>query len=237
MGEECGRGSAMKRLNIVVEGQTEEAFVRGCLYEHLLSFDTAVTARLLGGATKTVRMLHFIRNTIKEDQTAYVSTMIDLYGLPSDFPGKRDSHNLPCIERVELLEGKMKLALARRGNSVADAVERERFSPYLQLHEFESLLFSSIEGMSEWLTTSEHQRNELQAIVRTTQPEEINDSENTAPSKRLQRVYPEYDKVLHGPLIAETIGLDVIRQKCGHFDSWLRKLETLGEIGGMEPSA
>jgi oligopeptide/dipeptide ABC transporter ATP-binding protein len=58
-------------------------------------------------------------------------------------------------------------------------------------------------------------------------PEEINDGETTAPSKRLQSLYPGYDKILFDPLIAQRIGLDKLRQECPHFRDWMSKLEAL----------
>ena len=49
----------------------------------------------------------------------------------------------------------------------------------------------------------------------------------TAPSKRLIQLYPGYDKVLFGVLVAEQINVDGIRAKCPHFDEWVSKLEQL----------
>jgi hypothetical protein len=47
------------------------------------------------------------------------------------------------------------------------------------------------------------------------------------PSKRLGALYPHYDKVLHGSLISEAIGLGKLRQECQHFDKWVSRLEHL----------
>ena len=58
-------------------------------------------------------------------------------------------------------------------------------------------------------------------------PEEINDNPDSSPSKRIQRIFPEYNKVFYGSLIAQRIGIEKIREKCGHFDEWLSKLENL----------
>jgi len=62
-------------------------------------------------------------------------------------------------------------------------------------------------------------------------PELIDDGHDTAPSKRIARLIPEYAgmKASAGPLIAAKIGLAAIRQRCSHFDEWLKKLESLGE--------
>lgn len=61
-------------------------------------------------------------------------------------------------------------------------------------------------------------------------PEDINDDPATAPSKRIGRLIPHYRKRLHGPLIADEIGVDTIRNECARFDVWLRRLESLGEL-------
>jgi hypothetical protein len=58
-------------------------------------------------------------------------------------------------------------------------------------------------------------------------PEEIDDGVDTAPSKRLARIVPNYQKRLHGPLIVGRIGLDRVRDECPHFSTWLSELEAL----------
>lgn len=60
-------------------------------------------------------------------------------------------------------------------------------------------------------------------------PEEINDGQHTAPSKRIIGQFPEYEdeKVMVGPQMAKAIGLEHIRSRCPHFGEWLRRLEKL----------
>jgi len=60
-------------------------------------------------------------------------------------------------------------------------------------------------------------------------PEKINDGNETAPSKRIIKEFPEYApaKATAGPIIANSIGLPTIRKKCPHFNEWLTKLEQL----------
>ncbi len=62
-------------------------------------------------------------------------------------------------------------------------------------------------------------------------PEEINDSPNTAPSKRIKKLYPAYEKPLYGSLAALEIGLDTIRRECHGFNAWLKSIEDLQVIG------
>ena len=59
-------------------------------------------------------------------------------------------------------------------------------------------------------------------------PEKINNSPQTAPSKRLERwAHGRYGKTTSGIVIARAIGIDKMRKKCPLFNSWLLKLESL----------
>jgi hypothetical protein len=60
-------------------------------------------------------------------------------------------------------------------------------------------------------------------------PEEINESPQTAPSKRIIRYIPDYEsqKAQVGPMVAEDIGLTLLREKCPHFGEWITKLESV----------
>jgi hypothetical protein len=40
-------------------------------------------------------------------------------------------------------------------------------------------------------------------------------------------LYPSYDKVVFGSLIAERIGLSKMRAECRHFDAWMATIESL----------
>ena len=93
------------------------------------------------------------------------------------------------------------------------------------MHEFEGLLFSDPDrfarGIGRRDLTSDFQeiRDEFQS------PEEINDSPDTAPSKRVRYLFEGYEKPLMGVLAVEAIGLDAIRAECPLFSGWIRKLE------------
>jgi hypothetical protein len=149
--------------------------------------------------------------------------MFDLYRLPADFPGvEQAQHFGDSYEKVRYLEDRF----------AADIID-SRFIPYLQLHEFEGLLFSDVQAIDAVLKVR-HNASQLATLqqIRTqfNTAEEINNGETTAPSKRLQRLYASYDKVLFGPLIVQRIGLDSLRQECPHFHAWVSKLEALSEV-------
>ena len=104
----------------------------------------------------------------------------------------------------------------------------QRFLPHIQSHEFEALLFSDVSRLSEvepeWAI---HQDSLRQAGEAVENPEWINDSPETAPSKRLRVLKPKYRKVTHGPMVAAKIGLDRIREMCPHFRQWFARISSL----------
>jgi len=65
--------------------------------------------------------------------------MIDLYKLPMDFPGKAANTRVPenPTPYVEALE-----------KEFAKAINDRRFIPYIQLHEYEALLFVDLDAFA-----------------------------------------------------------------------------------------
>ncbi|WP_353932671.1 DUF4276 family protein [Okeanomitos corallinicola TIOX110] len=206
----------MIRVQIFVEGQTEETFVRELLYNHFLQQNIYVNPILLGGAVTYGKIRKELSRKCSEDSTAFVTTMLDLYGLPKDFPGKSSipSTNNP-FEKAEYLEKQMGVDIGT-----------QNFIPNLLVHEFEGLLYSNPQAFLGWFDQSVVEILESERKLFPS-PEHINDSPITAPSKRILRCCPGYDKPLHGSLIAMDIGLDTIRNQCQHFDKWLTKLENI----------
>ena len=117
-------------------------------------------------------------------------------------------------------------------DALADDIDDHRFIPYIQLHEFEALLLSDPQELDSQFDNRAAGITRLVTMVsRFPSPEHINDSRNTAPSKRIIREIPEYEgrKASAGPIVAGRIGLSTMRDKCAHFAEWLAKLENLGE--------
>jgi len=152
--------------------------------------------------------------------------MFDYYAMPSSWPGRTDAQgvNVSSHDRARIVED----ALAEDVLvALGDCFNRARFVPYVQMHEFEALLFSDVGKLTGVIGVE--CANELARI--TTEfpnPEDINDSPRTAPSHRIHGLCATYRKVLHGSIIAGRIGLDVMRQKCRHFDQWIAGLEAIG---------
>lgn len=217
--------SALSRIYILVEGQTEEAFVNELLVPHYAKSGRYLTPIIIrtsaaqkGGLVSYGKVRPQIQKLCKQDEQAYVTTMFDLYALPKDFPGKGGdgySHHRSGRDKANDLQA-----------ALGTDIGMENFIPNLIVHEFEALLFTDIDVFGQW-TNDDSVLGPLLAIRDTTSPEDINDGPTTAPSKRILSAMSGYSKTLHGPLIACDIGLDAIRGACPHFDDWLKKLEGL----------
>ncbi len=223
------------RLHFIVEGQTEEAFVNQTLRPHLADLSVWVKARCVmtsrrrgvrrrGGIGNYAQAKRDINAWMIEDQNpdARFTTMFDLYGLPSDFPGSQDAaRRQDPYERVSILE-----------DALSEGISDSRFIPYLQLHEFETLLLSDPQKLdSQFYDRRVGIRRLVEVASGFESPERINDGINSAPSKRITDEIPEYArmKASAGPIVAEKIGLPTLRLKCEHFGEWLGKLERLAQ--------
>ena len=221
----------MVKLNFIVEGQTEETFVKSVLVPHLSELSVYPAVRCVatrsdgpgffrGGISGYERAKRDIVAWMRQERhpDTRFTTMFDFYALPSNFPGYECAQRVnDCYERVAILERAIK----------ADINDR-RFLPYFQLHEFEALLFSD---PSKLAVRYYDQVDNIEKLERTASefesPELIDQGANTAPSKRIIAAIPEYRKVASGASVAEAIGLPTLRTKCRHFGDWITKLEGL----------
>jgi len=218
----------MTRVYIVVEGQTEESFVNEVLAPALTPRRVYIYPILLGGKggnTNYARVQKDILRQLKQDPTAYCSTMLDLYGLGKGFPGTRLPPNLSNLEKVTHIEQEVKKDIIAQAPDLCPDI---RFIPYLQLHEYEGLLFSDPAAFAQGINQS-NLANQFQSIREGfPTPEDIDDSPTTAPSKRVLQLCPFYRKVLNGTQAALAVGIDAMRRECPHFRAWVERLEALG---------
>jgi Domain of unknown function (DUF4276) len=223
----------MTRLYALVEGPTEEGFVKEVLASHLqnlgvwvypviveTSRDASGRKRRGGGYWKNWKrdLTRLTRQQAGGD--IRITTMFDLYGLPEDFPDlATHASNANITARVHALEAAM-----------AKAVNDHRFIPYIQRHEFEALVLAALKELKTFLDAHDDLVgvDQLMAVVQTTAPEDINDGAETAPSKRLEAHIPGYQKTVHGPLAVASAGLTALRAACPHFGAWVTRLEALG---------
>lgn len=208
----------MKRLFIVVEGQTEEAFVKELMAPYFIQNGIYDVRPVIiqtskghkGGFVNYEHLKNDILRLLKsQGQDVVVTTFVDFFRCP-ELPNQKDIEALPShIKRVEEM-----------GKSISDDINDWRFIPYIQLHEFEALLFSAVNGFEIYF--EDQVSNEIQGIIDSfDNPEEINSSPETAPSKRLIRIIPYYDKVIYGNIVALEIGLPTILARCPRFRGWI----------------
>lgn len=227
----------MKRVLILVEGYTEEGLVNAVLRPHFERYGIWLTPTILttkrnksgpnskGGVTSYQHAKNDVTRLLMDTDAALVTTLIDFYALPRDFPGWGDIPAAGCSARVEHLEAAWR-----------SEVDHPRFDPHIVLHETEALVFSKPMAC-ELAFPDVRSREALATIMRSfSSPEDIDEGPATAPSKRILKVVPDYRKVSMGPLAIEEIGLEVIRSHCPHFDAWLRRLEALGPGASVEPA-
>ena len=225
-----------RRLYITVEGHTERKFADDLLRPHLAQYEIAVytrvvvTNRKLGkrGGVLDFKTIHGdLRRLMLEhaDPEVRFTTMLDLYALPSEFPGWHEAHKQATPDgRVKALE-----------SALSTVIDDTRFVPYIQLHEFEALLFCDLHELQRRISGSDRSIAALKEEIGDLAPEAINEGASTAPSKRIIRHLPLYDrlKVRVGAPAAVAIGLHALRTKCPHFSAWVARLEELGRAPGV----
>lgn len=212
----------MKRVYIVVEGQTEQEFIRNVVAPFCLKNGVEFVVPILirtsrigrGGFVNALHLMNTVNRLLRSmKDDVVVSTFVDFFRIPKNMPQYEISMSL----------GSDPL----RADALEKALEREvgdiRFLPYIQLHEFEALLFSNNKGFAEYMS-SEQAGKTADIISAFANPEDINSSPDTAPSKRILSIDSRYDKVLEGNLIAMGVGIDDMMKKCPRFSSWLLKL-------------
>lgn len=215
----------MSRLIIVCEGETEQEFCKDVLASYFREKDIYLEYPTIkhsnGGIVSWAILKKQLINHLYEGD-AIVSMLVDYYRIKDSylFPGWEEA------KHVENVYDKMRLLFCRMKDDMP-AELRGRFMPYIQLHEFEGLLFSDISVFKNNFTSDELQFQLLEeAVVSADTPEEINNGPATAPSVRLMKAVAGYDKVVYGACLALEIGLTAIRSKCRLFDEWIKLLES-----------
>lgn len=219
-------------MHILCEGQTEERFVNEVLAPYLQQFQiyskpillltskkkNAKGAMISYGQAK--RDLGILIKRYKDNATEkhLFTTMFDFYALPDDFPGFKDS--------AQIFDKRARIACLE--DALSADVGSSSFIPYLQLHEFEALLFANIGLLSIEYPRAKNQIQKLKDVAaHFKDPEMINDSPETAPSKRIINALNteyHYNKVKSGPAITALIGIEQLMEKCVHFKSWIEKI-------------
>ena len=214
----------MIRLGISVEGETEEEFVNKLLAGPLRTKKIEPTPILIGRAGENIKgegggdvsVARLVEDMVCLYKSCdFVTSLVDFYGF-------RDKENKSVEELEQHLRQKINDKIDRNWNET-------RIFPYVQRHELEGLLFSRVDVFESLPYASEESIKELQKIrLKFETPEDINDSKETAPSKRIKQLIPRYSKHGNSPPLAEEIGLETIRAECPRFNAWVEHMEALG---------
>jgi len=213
----------MKRLFIVVEGQTEQEFVNSLLAPYLRNSGIHVVTPILirtsksgrGGSVNYRHLENTVNGLLKTSASTdfIVTTFVDFFRIPHTTPDYEASMAKPTkIGQVESLE-----------RALYHAINDRRFISYIQLHEFEALLFSNNNGF-EYYFKDKHAIATKSIVNDYENPEEINTTPQGAPSKRIQTINEDYDKVTEGNLIALEVGINAILSRCPRFKAWVDNL-------------
>jgi hypothetical protein len=211
---------------VLVEGQTEERFIKEVLQPHLATQGVWVTPTILrtsglrqpvrkGGVSSWSKMRRDLQRLAEDTSVTAITTLLDYYGLPDDVPGMSSRPaRQSALAQVVHVEAALNADLGD-----------PRFRAYVALHELEALLFAEVQRWAPRFDAGEIAR--LCVDVAGLEPEAIDDGVTTAPSKRLERFLSKYRKTLHGPVCIDDVGLELVRVRCPHFGEWLTWLEQL----------
>lgn len=213
---------------VIVEGKTEQIFIETVLAPYLAPKNIFMTATQIskpgqkGGDVKFSRAERDIGLFLKQRSNTFVTQFFDYYGL-KEWPNLHNITTQTHAEIAQLLNNTTLEQIVQRYGSYQAG---NRFIPYIAMHEFESLLFSDEKILANALSVDINVINNI--IDENGEPEKINNSRETAPSKRLNslKASGEFKKTVEGIAIAKQIGIEKMRQRCHLFNEWLDKIES-----------
>jgi hypothetical protein len=220
------------RLHVVAEGRTEQLFARQVLAPHLRGCGVEIGAvhNLKGDPFWVRNIAPAIKATFGRDTKAWVTTLVDFYGLGKDVPGLQEAWALP---------GKPSAKVLHLQERVAQAVGNYRFLPFFTLHEIEAWLFCGPDVVGKGRREGAALAAEMRAIASAAGgPEGINGGRDTHPKSRLMDLLQQrggYSETGDGVGWLGAIGLAKIRAQCPHMSAWVARLE--GLASDMAPEA
>lgn len=218
----------MKNVYIYCEGQSEESFIREVIAPYFVNQNIYIypiictTKRTLerkysGGISDYNKIRTELIRLCKAHSKELITTMFDYYGLPENTPGY-DLMVPDIYDKVKLMEDK-----------ITEDIGQKNCKFNIVIHEFEGLLFSKPEAFLQ--ITDENTVSKIRQIKESYgNPELINNSPETAPSKRLLKLIRRYSKVKDGTIVAKEIGINTILENCPHFSDWIRYIQKNGSV-------
>lgn len=225
-----------KQVAVVVEGQCERDFLQSVVAPMLGSKNIFLTAAVIGkpghkgGNVTFERLLTDVNKFFSQGNCHAVSMMIDYFRLHPQWPGlpqltqrMQAGASLTLQEKAQVLNTATLQAVQQALPQVKDI--EQRFIPYIQMHEYEALLFSEQQRLAQCLGIEESKIQHVLAQYET--PEHINTNPQRAPAEQIKNLINsrKYRKRRDGIDIAQKIGLSAMRQQCWLFNAWVEQLE------------
>lgn len=218
----------MKRVYIYCEGQTEEGFINNVFYPYFFNIGITVnpiicttkrtiSVKYKGGVKNFSKIANELSILSKSHPNEIFTTMFDFYGMPMDTPGIANT-DTNIYRRIETIE-----------SEIDNNLGLNNLFFNLILHEFEGLLFSR---PNEFANITDVRIVEKLCAIKDefTNPELINNSPITAPSKRLEALIENYPKVQAGSIVGGAIGIDTMMKECKHFANWIEKIKVFVNV-------
>lgn len=224
-----------KRVLMLVEGQTERGIIQQVLAPYLGDHGIYLSPKIVGkpghkgGSRRQFSTIaRELRAMALQERDSVITMLFDYYALPVEWPGINESKGQPVEQIPAIVESGIHQAVLK---FIGDDCDPARFIPYVQMHEVEAWFFAGPDKMAAVFERPDLEPRFRQIVTDCGGCENINDNPETAPSKRIQRLYDRYRKGdgqrAHAPVIVSKIGIDDIRSACPHFNEWLIRLEAL----------
>lgn len=217
------------KIVAIVEGKTEQIFIQDILAPYLSRKTIFMTPIIIskpgqkGGDVKFSRVKNDIELHLKQRSDTYLTLFVDYYGIKRDWPGLNEAKKQTTpYNKAKIINTATKdMVNTLFGNHDSE----RRFIPYVAIHEFEAMLFSEPRKLADQLQVSQIAIEKI--ISECGEPEKIDDSPVSAPSKRLENLSSRFKKTSTGIAIAKATGLQKIREQCPIFNNWLSIIEGL----------
>ena len=214
---------------VLVEGKTEEIFIKDIVRPYLSSKGVFITPIMIskpgqkGGDVKFERVKNDIKMHLKQRPDTFLTLLVDYYGIRGDWPGLEEARGQSTPSgKAEKINSATK---AMVNELFGDYDSERRFIPYVAMHEFEAMLFSDAQQLSAHLQVPQADIDKV--LSEPGEPEKINDKPESTPSKRLEKFSTRFGKTSTGMAVARATGLVKIREKCPIFHEWLISVEGL----------
>ena len=220
----------MSEVVVIVEGLTEKIFIKDMITPYLAQRGIYVTPTEVskpgqkGGDVRFARVKHDLELHLKQRRDTFVTLFVDFYGIGNDWPGIEEARRKKIPAKIA--EAVNTATMEAVQSLFGQTDPNRRFIPFVAVHEFEALLFSDAGILAAELGIKPEK---VVAILRECgEPEKINNSSETAPSKRLESLSGDrFKKTSTGIAIARAVGLSKMRAACPLFDAWISTLENL----------